>query len=359
MPITTDKVIVENGTDFTFVCRKIPFAISCTSDLPHGDTNLIDLELVNKMRIPLRNIRVTRMSLLGHDVRAVGRIKQTIQCVHNGRIQGTVHLEGKVVRDLSSIFNVDCLASSKTYERLAGRKPPEPPDDGYDSHEDVENLDGPPEDEEGMKEEDVDDNEDLEATISEKVPPDPNKSDPPDEKLNSFGDYRDLDDFLANAPWSRECVPRASLLNDPLRRLDYRPPVNSDGEDNDAEDDILAAAHGYPDTRYTTADLATLGPLGPTDRRIIASMQDDQDDGDDRFHAQFGMKSHAPHLYDRGTAQDEDKPQAKHGNHKLQLRGPRSRRKVTQDEDEYEFTADELAIMHGYPAGPPRRGRRM
>ena len=177
MPITTDKVIVENGTDFTFVCRKIPFAISCTSDLPHGDTNLIDLELVNKMRIPLRNIRVTRMSLLGHDVRAVGRIKQTIQCVHNGRIQGTVHLEGKVVRDLSSIFNVDCLASSKTYERLAGRKPPEPPDDGYDSHEDVENLDGPPEDEEGMKEEDVDDNEDLEAAISEKVPPDPNKSD--------------------------------------------------------------------------------------------------------------------------------------------------------------------------------------
>ena len=75
MPITTDKVSIENGTDFTFVCRKIPFAISCTSDLPHGDTNLIDLDLINKMRIPLRNIRVTRMSLLGHDVRAVGRIR--------------------------------------------------------------------------------------------------------------------------------------------------------------------------------------------------------------------------------------------------------------------------------------------
>ena len=168
MPITTDKVSIENGTDFTFVCRKIPFAISCTSDLPHGDTNLIDLDLVNKMRIPLRNIRVTRMSLLGHDVRAVGRIKQTIQCVHNGRVQGTVHLEGKVVRDLFSIFNVDCLASSRTYERLVGRKPPEPPDDGYDSHEEIENLDGLPEDEEAK--EDVDDDEELEDT--EKVPPD-------------------------------------------------------------------------------------------------------------------------------------------------------------------------------------------
>ena len=353
MPITTDKVIVENGTDFTFVCRKIPFAISCTSDLPHGDTNLIDLELVNKMRIPLRNIRVTRMSLLGHDVRAVGRIKQTIQCVHNGRVQGTVHLEGKVVRDLFSIFNVDCLASAKTYERLVGSKPPDPPDDGYDTEEDIENLDGIPDEEEEVKEE-VDDNEEPKEA-SKKVPPDPNSS--PDPKLNMFGDYRDMDDFLANAPWSRECVPRASLLNDPLRRIDYRPPVNSEGED-DAEDDILAAAHGYPDTRYITADLATLGPLGPTDRRIIASMQDDQDDGDDRFHAQFGMKSHAPHLYDRGTAQEDDAPQAKHGIRKLKLRGPRRRRKVTQDE-EYEFTADELAVMHGYPPGPPRRGRRM
>ena len=86
--------------------------LSCSTDLPHGDVNLIDLDLVLKMKIPLRNIRVTRMSLLGHDVRAVGRIKQTVQCVHQGRVQGTVHLEAKVVRDLYSILNVDCLARS-------------------------------------------------------------------------------------------------------------------------------------------------------------------------------------------------------------------------------------------------------
>ena len=99
MTIKTDKVLVENGADFTFVCRKIPFAISC-SELHQGGMNLIDLDLVNKMKIPVRNIRVTRMSLLGHDVRAVGRIKQTVQCVVNGRPQGNTHLEGKVVRDL-------------------------------------------------------------------------------------------------------------------------------------------------------------------------------------------------------------------------------------------------------------------
>ena len=177
MTIKTDKVVVENGADFTFVCRKVPFSISC-SEIYNGDTNLIDLDLVNKMRIPLRNIRVTRMSLLGHDVRAVGRIKQTVQCVVNGRVQGNVHLEGRVVRDLFSMFNVDCFASSKTYERLMGRKPPDPLDEGYESPDDIPILGG--EDEEGIDKED--DEKDEEGSITkdsfneeEKDPPDPAK----------------------------------------------------------------------------------------------------------------------------------------------------------------------------------------
>ena len=130
--------------DFTFVCKKIPFAISCSSELPHGDVNLIDLDLINKMGIPLRNIKVTRMSLLGHDVRAVGRIKQTIQCVAKGRVQGTIHLEAKVVRDLYSIIGVDCVASARTYSRLTGQEPPDPPDeecDDEDHQKNVTNLD--------------------------------------------------------------------------------------------------------------------------------------------------------------------------------------------------------------------------
>ena len=194
MPIVTDKVSVENGADYTFVCHKIPFAITCSSELPHGDNNLIDLDLVNKMRIPLRSIKVTRMSILGHDVRAVGRIKQTVQCVHRGRVQGTVHLEGKVVRDLYSLFNVDCLASSRTYERLVGKKPPDP-DDGYESIEEneiVPNLDDP------IEEEAKDDKKEEGEEDHAEVPPDRDQDhhqqnpvqepDPPDDDV----DVRDL-----------------------------------------------------------------------------------------------------------------------------------------------------------------------
>ena len=183
--ITTDKVNVENGADFTFVCRKIPFAISC-SELLQGETNLIDLDLVNSMKIPVRNIRVTRMSILGHDVRAVGRIKQTVQCVVKGKVQGCVKLEGKVVRNLFETFNVDCFASAKTYERLMGRKPPDPTDEGYESPEDIPNLGG--EDEEEEKEEKKEDDSIVEDHQEEKeeLPPDPQnpKGNQPKPSLN-------------------------------------------------------------------------------------------------------------------------------------------------------------------------------
>ena len=75
-----------------------------------------------------------------------------------------------------------------------------------------------------------------------------------------------MDDFLRNAPWSKECVPR---------------------EDANA-DDLYAAAHGYPDTRYGPALLAK---LGPTDLRI-ASMQEDlaSDDQDDEEDDRYGTR---------------------------------------------------------------------
>ena len=297
--IKTDKVIIENGADFTFICRKNPFAISCSTDFPHGEVNLIDLDLVNRMKIPLRNIRVTRMSLLGHDVRAVGRIKQTVQCVHQGRVQGTVHLEAKVVRDLYSLFDVDCLASARTYERLMGKKPPDPDDEDHTQEEipNLDDIDTAKEDEEAVEDEE---------SKEEEEPPDPNI--PPslskvEDEYTKYG-FKDFEDALENAPWSAQCIPR---------------------ECDTWKDDIAAAAHGYRDTRYDYVTLAML-------RQGLANLEPmDQD-----------AKKHA----------------ASHGHHPRQLRGPRSRRKVTQDEEEDEYTADELAIMHGYPPGPAGRARR-
>ena len=128
MTSITDKVQIRNGADFTFICKKVSFAITCSSQLPHQDYNLIHLDLVNKMKIPLQRIQVSRYTIVGETVRSVGYISQTIQCVRNGKISGNIHIQGKVIRDLYSIFDVDCIASSRTYTHLVG-KPPKPPED--------------------------------------------------------------------------------------------------------------------------------------------------------------------------------------------------------------------------------------
>ena len=72
MTINTDSVRVKNGTDYSFVCGKIPFAITCSSTLQHGSYNLIDLDIVNKMKIPLQKIKVCRMTYKGEKLRSVG-----------------------------------------------------------------------------------------------------------------------------------------------------------------------------------------------------------------------------------------------------------------------------------------------
>ena len=106
MVFITDKVPVKSGADYTFVCSKIPFAVSCSSYLPHGDHNLIDQDLAMKMKIPLQRIKVERYSLMGQTVRTVGFISQTIQCVQQGRVVGNIHFQAKVVRDLYSLYDV-------------------------------------------------------------------------------------------------------------------------------------------------------------------------------------------------------------------------------------------------------------
>ena len=99
---------------------------------------MIDLDLVLKMKIPLQRIKVERYSIMGQSVRAVGYVNQTVQCVQQGRISGNIHIQAKVIRDLYSLYDVDCIASKKTFTRLVGKSPIKPPDNTMDLEDDYE-----------------------------------------------------------------------------------------------------------------------------------------------------------------------------------------------------------------------------
>ena len=117
--LLTDSSQQEAGViDFIYVCKKQPFSITCSPYLPKIEENYVDLDLVLKMNIPIKNIQCTRLHYAGHHTKVVGQISQTVQCVVAGKTHGTAHLKAKVVRDLSKLFQADCVAGYQLYNKL-------------------------------------------------------------------------------------------------------------------------------------------------------------------------------------------------------------------------------------------------
>ena len=117
--ILTDSSKQEAGVmDFVYVCKKQPFSITCSPYLPKIEENYVDMDLVLRLNIPIKNIQCTRLHYAGHHTRIVGQISQTVQCVVAGKTKGTAHLKAKVVRDLTKLFQADCVAGHKLYNNL-------------------------------------------------------------------------------------------------------------------------------------------------------------------------------------------------------------------------------------------------
>ena len=241
----TDKVQIKGGADFTFVCSKIPFAVSCSLDLPHQEHNMIDLDLVNKMKIPLKNIKVSRLSLMGRSIRVVGFVNQTVQCVHQGKISGTINLQAKVVRNLYDMFDVDCIASAKTYKRLVGRKPPPAPDDLMETEED---------DDEGKREAEHDEEDDISTKAKDDQKDDISAEADKDKNNDKDGDddgYKYIecnwDDFIDRTPYDEESL------------YPGEPRVFGDSDDEDYETTVIKVS----DRNFATVKVPRSTPPAP------------------------------------------------------------------------------------------------
>ena len=118
--IKTDCHVDGLGTrDFVFSCHNRAFAATWSPLLPRPSETLIDLELTEFLDIPIKKIEARKFSFAGTETRVVGHISQTIQCVVNGKTSGTIHLKASVVRHLTKLYNMDCVAGGQMYKRLA------------------------------------------------------------------------------------------------------------------------------------------------------------------------------------------------------------------------------------------------
>jgi hypothetical protein len=116
---TPDNHTTKLGSkDFVFQVNKWPFAITCNPLLPTITESFIDLALVKDMKISMKKVECRNISYGGLSTKLVGTISQTVQVVYNGIPSGTLHLKAKVIRNLTNLYGVDCIAGQKLYKTL-------------------------------------------------------------------------------------------------------------------------------------------------------------------------------------------------------------------------------------------------
>ena len=125
-----DKEAVLYGEDFTFDCGKIPYTITCFKILLHGVNNLIDLDLVNKIKKPLLNIWLRRShSWLGmlqcwyNWSNNEWTYFSNNLCVSKRKLQRMIHLSyqcQKFVWRLQCCLFSQCQDISKTFKKELG-----------------------------------------------------------------------------------------------------------------------------------------------------------------------------------------------------------------------------------------------
>eukprot|EP00092_Neocalanus_flemingeri_P038625 GFUD01042055.1.p1 GENE.GFUD01042055.1~~GFUD01042055.1.p1 ORF type:complete len:377 (-),score=56.53 GFUD01042055.1:174-1304(-) len=106
--------------DFVFQCNKWPFSITCNPAMPVITESFIDLGLVMQMKVPMKKIECRNISYGGLQTKLVGSVSQTVQIVYDGVPAGTMHLKAKVIRNLTTFYNVDCIAGHNLYKKLTG-----------------------------------------------------------------------------------------------------------------------------------------------------------------------------------------------------------------------------------------------
>ena len=70
------------------------------------------------MKVTVKKLECRNISYAGYATKIVGSISQAVQIVRDGVTNGTMHLKAKVVRNLTNLYGVDCVASKKLYKLL-------------------------------------------------------------------------------------------------------------------------------------------------------------------------------------------------------------------------------------------------
>jgi len=110
---TASYVYGSTDEEFIFACKGRPFAVLVSDNLPTPATNLIDHNLVRELGLKMSDLQCRKYYFAGHRMRVLGRVSTAVQCVKDGRTNGSFHLKGLVVTNLDQFLDTQVVAGAK------------------------------------------------------------------------------------------------------------------------------------------------------------------------------------------------------------------------------------------------------
>jgi hypothetical protein len=127
MPASKPNVVTTSydgqmgDREFVFACKGRPFCVLTAPQFPTPAFTMIDNNLVRELGLSMTDLQCVKMRYGGQNLRILGKISTSVQCIVEGVPVGNMHLKAHVVTDVYQLFNTYAIAGVKLAEKLAGK----------------------------------------------------------------------------------------------------------------------------------------------------------------------------------------------------------------------------------------------
>ena len=118
--------------EYVFACKGQPFCVLMAPQFPTPAFTMIDHNLVRELGLRMTDMHCVKMRYGGQNMRSLGKISTSVQCIIDGAPVGNMHMKAHVVTDVYQLFNTYAIAGSKLTEKLLGKPKDDEADDTFE-----------------------------------------------------------------------------------------------------------------------------------------------------------------------------------------------------------------------------------
>ena len=115
---TTSYKYGNNDVEYVLCSRGRPFVTLLSPNTPTPTSSLIDHNLVRELGLKIGDLQCKKFFYCGEQLRILGTISTTVQCVSDGFVSGSFQLTANVIEHLQTNFDVHSIAGMKLTKML-------------------------------------------------------------------------------------------------------------------------------------------------------------------------------------------------------------------------------------------------